>query len=200
MSFQHDENRIFSARQKAMLFERQKQQFLSKPDKSSAHEIDKAILPLVRLINSKKNFYTTSSCAGRIILIKETGKKQKNIFLFKSHEKISLNEIKNALNNAKCKETIYLKHEPCIMHIACNTFNDAIALTSAARNAGWKKSGIISRKNIVEMLSTEILAAPVADNGKILVSDAYLKFLVSEANKKLAGTRIKIKKLEKLLK
>jgi len=200
MSFQHDENRKFSARQKAMLFEHQKRQFLSKPDKSSAHAIDKAILPLVRLINSKKDFYTTSSCAGRIILIKETGKKREKVFLFKKHAPVSFNEIKKALKNAGCKETIYLKHEPCIMHIACSTFNDAIALTSAARNAGWKKSGIISRKNIVEMLSTEILAAPVACKGKILVPDAYLKFLVNECNKKLAGTRIKIKKLEKLLK
>jgi len=182
-----------------MNFLNEKRQFLRKPDKSSVHEIDKAILPLVKLINSKENYCTTSSCAGRIILIKDTGKKQENAFVFRSHKPVSLNEIKKALNDVNCKETIYLKHEPCIMHIACRGLEDAYSLVAIARNAGWKKSGIISRRNVVEMVSTENLAAPAACNGKILVSDAYLKFIVNECNKKLAGTRIKIKKILKAL-
>ena len=61
-----------------MTFERQKEQFLKKPDKSLARSMDKAILPLIKLVNSQQCYYTTSSCSGRIILMKETGKKQKD--------------------------------------------------------------------------------------------------------------------------
>ena len=70
-----------------------------------------------------------------------------------------------------------------------------------ARHKGWKKSGIISLgKNIIELVSTEIIATPIMDKGKIIVSEDYLKILVSEANKKLKQTREKIKNLENSLK
>jgi len=182
-----------------MNFTHEKQQFLKKPDKSSIHGIDKDILALVKKINSKSEYYTTSSCSGRIILMKETGKKQEKVFLFKSHSKIKLEQLKNALNSAlkSYKGMVYLKLEPCIMHIACKDFASAIKLTNIARNSGWKKSGIISRKNIVEMLSTEYLACPVADKGKIIVDNNYLKILLDESNKKLNQTKQKIKQLEK---
>jgi len=181
-----------------MNFTHEKQQFLKKPDKSSVHGIDKDILKLVKKINEKSEYYTTSSCSGRIILMKETGKKQENVFLFKSHEKITVERLKKALDSAlNYKGMIYLKIEPCIMHIACQNFESAIKLTNIARNSGWKKSGIISRKNIVEMLSTENLAAPIADRGKIIADSNYLKTLLDECNKKLSLTRKKIKNLEK---
>jgi len=183
-----------------MDFLKQKKQFLSKPDKSSAGGIDRAIIPLCRKINKNPDYYTTSSCAGRIILIKETGKKQENAFIKVWHDKISMKELLNALKNAKYKKIIYLKHEPCIMHVSCRTLSDAEKLVQLARHCGWKKSGIISLgKNIAELNSTEILAAPVMNN-KILADNAYLNVLVKEANKKLRQTREKIKNLENSLK
>ena len=185
-----------------MFFDKIKKDFLSKPDKSGIRAIDSAIIPLVNKINKLQNYYTTSSCAGRIILMKETGKKQENVFLFRSHDKINSKTLKNALNKAVkgYKDMIYLKHEPCIMHVACNSLNDAFNLTNLSRQCGWKKSGIISKSNVVEMLSTEILAVPVADKGKIIVNDNYLNTLVLECNKKLKQTRQKIKNLEKKIK
>jgi len=185
-----------------MFFDKIKKDFLSKPDKSGIRAIDNAIISLVNKINKNSRYYTTSSCAGRIILMKETGKKQENAFLFRSHDKINNKTMKNELNNAikKYNGIIYLKHEPCIMHVACCSLNDALNLTNLARQCGWKKSGIISKSNVVEMLSTEILAVPVADKGKIIVNDNYLDILVSESNKKLALTRQKIKNLEKKIK
>lgn len=187
-----------------MIFEQQKRQFLNKPDKSLAKQIDKAILPLVRIINSKSFFYTTSSCSGRIILMKETGKKQENAFLFRTHEKNTLKEIKKAIDSAakKYKGTIYLKHEPCIMHVACRNLEMAIKLVSVARSAGWKKSGVFSIKKdkvMCELVSTEILSAPVMNKGEMIVSDKYLKILVNECNNKLMRTRTKIKKLERVI-
>lgn len=181
-----------------MSFEHEKQQFLKKPDKSMAQGIDKAILSLCRKINKNPNYYTTSSCSGRIILIKETGKKQENAFLKVWHDKISLNDLMNELKKASYKKMVYFRIEPCIMHVSCRALNDANLLVQHARHCGWKKAGIISlKKNISEMLSTETLAAPIMDKGKILADKQYLGCLVSEANKKLMLTREKIKNLEK---
>jgi tRNA wybutosine-synthesizing protein 3 len=184
-----------------MDFTHQKEQFLKKPDKSMAQGIDRAILPLCKKINKNQDFYTTSSCAGRIILIKETGKKQEDAFIKVWHDKISFKELINELKNTDYKEMIYFRHEPCIMHVSCKTIKDAEKLMQLARYKGWKKSGIISLgKNIIELVSTEILATPIMDKGKIIVSEDYLKILVSEANKKLKQTREKIKNLENSLK
>ena len=84
-----------------MNFWHEKKQFLSKPDKSSAKGIDKDILSLVKKINSKPEYYTKSSCSGRIILIKETGKKQENAFLKVWHDKVSLKDLLNELKKIK---------------------------------------------------------------------------------------------------
>jgi len=184
-------------------FLNEKKQFLAKPDKSLARGIDKAILHLVETINSLENYYTTSSCAGRIVLIKEKGKKQKAAFLFRSHEHAKFEEIKKNLNEAvkKTKEIVYFKHEPAILHVACSTMVKAQELVNAARSCGWKKSGIIASQNkiITELVSVEILSTPIAVDGKIIINGDYLRILVSETNKKLKITRKKIKNLEGVL-
>jgi len=185
-----------------MDFSKQKKDFLSKPDKSGIGGIDEDIKKLVDIINTSSEFYTTSSCAGRIVLMRETGEKQENVFVFVTHKKTNSKKIINALKNDDLTKSdlIYLKEEPCILHVACKDPMSAQALVSLARNLGWKKSGIISIKRdkiMVECISTEILATPVADKGKMLISEDYLDILVKECNTKLSRTREKIKKLEK---
>ena len=59
-----------------MDFENNKRTFLAKTDKSKKGGIDEKILPLVSKINLSKDYYTTSSCAGRIILVKTAEKKK----------------------------------------------------------------------------------------------------------------------------
>jgi len=184
-----------------MSFINAKKQFLRKPDKSLAGGIDKAISSLVNKINKSPDYFTTSSCAGRIILMPEIGKKQENIFLFVSHDPINIKKIISSLKPVKT--IVYLKHEPCIMHVACRNLEKALQIVNKARQSGWKKSGIISIKPdkvICELVSTEILACPIADKGKSIVSEDYLKILAEECNKKLAQTRQKIRKLEKAFK
>ncbi len=186
-----------------MKFEQEKKRQFSKQDKSDKGDTDNAILPLIKKINSERDYYSTSSCAGRIVLIKDKEKKQEGLFLFRSHEKISFNELKGELNNAvkKYKGLIYFKQEACILHAACSSLQKAQELIDKAKFAGWKKSGIMaSRRRIVcEMESTERLALPIADKGKILVENDYLKLLIKEANKKLARTGEKIKNLFRLI-
>ncbi len=56
-------------------FVQQKKSTLSKLDKSSKGDWDKKIVNLCEKINSLENFYTTSSCSGRIVLIVDNIKK-----------------------------------------------------------------------------------------------------------------------------
>lgn len=179
-----------------MDFSKEKAQFLSKPDKSSKGSIDREIKPLLDLINRKAEYCTTSSCSGRIVLLRDSERKREGALVFISHGKVTFSQMKKALLGIpKTKETIYMKHEPAIMHVACSSFNDAMKLLTMARNCGWKRSGMISRSNVIELISTEQLAAPVAIGGKPVIDDAYLKVLVKEANGKLERTRKKISRL-----
>ena len=48
-------------------------------------------------------------------------------------------------------------------------------------------------------MSTENISLPIINNGKILVDEDYLKFLVVEANRKLELTWKKIERLKELI-
>ncbi|MFH1249340.1 MAG: tRNA wybutosine-synthesizing 3 family protein [archaeon] len=186
-----------------MGFENQKSMQLSKQDKSDKGDWDKDIIPLINTINKKKEYYTTSSCSGRIVLLKGKEKKEVGLFLFRTHDRVSLEELKKALGESvsKYKGLIHFKQECSILHVACESFKKAQDIVDKAKFCGWKKSGIIASNNrvIAELLSTEKIEMPIANNGRVLVSEEYLSLLVKEANNKLERTREKIKKLEKLL-
>ena len=117
------------------------------------------------------------------------------MFIFRSHSKVSFNELKNILK--KAKSNIMFKQEPPILHVCCACLEDAEKLLGKARDTGWKNSGIItSRKRIVvELRSTEYLALPIIEKGEILVSDKFLKILLTESNKRLLRGWQKINKL-----
>jgi tRNA wybutosine-synthesizing protein 3 len=182
-------------------FTRRKQDCLKKDDKSSIGEWDPHILELCEKINKKANFYTLSSCAGRIVLIKNLVKKGPDMFVFRSHEKVSFSELKKALENYKGKDNLMFKQETCILHVCCEKIEDAENLLKIAREAGWKNSGIMSTQGriVCELRSTEYLAFPIFVGGKILVDDDFLRVVVSEANEKLERSWQKIRALEKFL-
>ena len=187
-------------------FERRKEDCLKKDDKSSIGDIDKPIAKLCSIINKLDNYYTLSSCSGRIVLIKNLDKKQAGMFVFRSHDKVKFDELKKVLIDAeKNKESLIFKQETCILHVCCKTLEDADKLLNKSREAGWKNSGIMSlgeekgNRIVLELRSTEYLALPLMEKGKMLVDDNYLKILLPESNKRLEKTWEKIRKLEKLL-
>lgn len=56
---------------KMAAFEKQKVACLSQVDLSKKGSIDDQIKDLVQYINAKENFFTTSSCSGRISIFSE---------------------------------------------------------------------------------------------------------------------------------
>lgn len=202
-----------------MNFNQQKNRQLEKVDKSSIGNWDFKIKALCNIINKKKNYYTTSSCSGRVCLMKGLDKKGKGIFLFRNHDKLSFSNFKEEINKIlnKEKNLIYFKQEPCILHVACRTLSDAFFIVRKAKEAGWKRSGVMSsgeicsrgkcppshpnsnKRTMVELHSTELMSFPVANNGKVLVNDGFLKLIVKLSNEKLERVWEKIERLERLV-
>ena len=80
------------------IFIKEKLDFLTKKDKSRAGNIDKGIRKVVERINSYMDYYTTSSCSGRIVLLQRlSDKKHESGWLLKRHSKVTLKEIIDSL-------------------------------------------------------------------------------------------------------
>jgi len=185
-------------------FLQSKEAVLSRLDQSSIGEWDKKIIPLCNKINSMENYYTSSSCSGRIILMVDQEKKGEGLFLFTTHDLVKFEKIKEELNKileSKTKKDIKFKTEAPIVHIVCFSLQEARKLYDLAKLAGFKKSGIISfgRKIVLEINSGEKIEFPIIKKGKLLVDENFLKEIVLDSNKKMKKSWEKIAKLEKSL-
>lgn len=162
--------------------------------------VDKDIINLLEKINEKETFVTLSSCSGRIAVLdlEDFGKKLNSRFLGKWHE---FAEFKDVLESAeKCKNQGWLIQFPPIIHVACRDLSSAEKMLLVANDAGFRRSGIISLRNlVVEIASLERLELPIAMKGKLIVGEDYLRTAVEIANLKLEKGKIKLKKLEEFI-
>lgn len=184
-------------------FDKNKKDILRKQDKSKKGDIDKRIADLCGIINSKRNYFTVSSCSGRILLIAvpENNKKNRAEWLIVTHDLATTENFIKALDSYNGKEAVYFKQEAPILHVCCRTVEDAQSLLETAKNNGFKHSGIFSanKKTVVELIGSEIISTPVYDKEK-LIDDDYMSYLISLANKKLKISWDHIKRLEQVLK
>lgn len=181
-------------------FLQRKKAVLSKLDKSSAGEWDKRIVKLCQKINNLEDFYTTSSCSGRIILMIQQEKKGKDLFLRTWHEKIKFSELKKTLNTlSKTRGIVKFKLEPPILHVACRDMKKATEMLELAKYAGFKRSGLLTwdRNILVELNTSERLEFPMLKRGRILVDDSFLRLIIDISGRKIGKGWEKIQKLEK---
>jgi len=201
-------------------FDQRKKSILSKKDKSSKGDWDEKIIELCEKINSLENYYTTSSCSGRVVILKDKDEKGPDLFEFVSHNFINLDDFKKGLLKEKAKlnlkfklkkskdflarnsSDLKFKQEPPIIHVLCKSFEDAKKLLKKVHVAGWKHSGIIAcEKNfVVEIMSTEKLEFPLTKNGKLLVDENFLNIIIKKSHDNLKKGWDKIAKLRKLIK
>ncbi len=173
---------------------------IAKFDKSKKGSVDKEIASLIKLINAHSDFYTTSSCAGRIMLFRETvGKKNESGWLFISHSQVKMKELLPYLSNLP-KETLWLRMEAPILHICAKDMDAADKLLKIANDSGFRRTSILSFKKriIIEIFIPEKMDTPISENKKLLVKEDYLKTLIRHANSRLKKSRNKLKKFEKL--
>lgn len=172
-------------------FSQWKKQCLNKLDLSKKGSVDEDIAHVVSLLNSFEEFFTTSSCSGRIILIdgapdSSDVHKQNCFWLFVSHQKCKSDDLISALANSSGEAV--LKFEPFVLHVQCRRLEDAQLMHSVAINSGFRNSGLTVGKTgkiITAVRSTHSLEVPLSHAGKLLVDHEYIHFLTQIANQKM---------------
>ena len=169
----------------------------------SENKVDKGIERILDIINKSDDYYTSSSCAGRIVLIElpEIGDKRGAKFLGKWHRRIDQSEVELAAKKAKTGLLWLLAQSP-ILHVAAETNSSADKLLKTAISCGFKNSGLksIIGKTIVEVCSTERLDAPIGKNGALFCDEEYLCLLVDISNEVIDRANHKLQRFERELK
>ena len=163
--------------------------------------VDEDAKPINDIINKNENYYTTSSCAGRITLDGYNGEENKKIhtWIAKWHRTITLEELNTKLKEIENYKTVYLRTDPFIFHIGSKTLRDAQNLLDIARNIGLKRSGIIeSRKRIMlEIIGLDELHIPLKHNNHTIIPNQKIPYLLNLINEKQDKN---IERRQKLLK
>ena len=148
-------------------------------------EVDTKIIPVLDAINSLPCFYTTSSCAGRIMVLEvpSVGRKREAKILGKWHHKIKGVEIQECFTKAT-RGQIWLLAQSPIFHVGVKSMKETDSLLSIAISSGFKNSGIKTKgkKIIIEITSTERVDAPLGKDGEVMCSKKYLEFITEIAN------------------
>ncbi|KAM6457011.1 tRNA wybutosine-synthesizing protein 3 homolog isoform 4-T4 [Liasis olivaceus] len=160
-------------------FKHWKEQRLSRADASRKGSVDEPIEGIVRLLNGRETFCTTSSCSGRVVVLEQPP----------AAHSAALTALQKAAADA------IFKFEPFVLHVQCQDLQDAQLLHTVAIEAGFRNSGItVSRKGKIMMAvrSTHCLEVPLTQKGRLMVSEEYVDFVVQVANRKMEenGKRI----------
>ncbi len=173
-------------------FDRQKAAASARRDNSKKGSVDKRMLSVVGLLNGSNDFYTTSSCSGRIMLLVPGRDKRETKWLFVSHDTISgmqQQQLRDILAAAakKSKKEVWLRQEAMILHVCCRSLDAAKRLLQLSRDAGFRRAGIIAlgRRIIIEIVGSAHFETIIAAKGKVVVSDALLRLLAEAANRRL---------------
>jgi tRNA wybutosine-synthesizing protein 3 len=169
-----------------MTFPQYKQSAMQKlQEAKDKKEVDEDAIQLLDILNEKENYFTSSSCYGRIHLIYSANYSKKDSkFVGKWHRKVSFEEVKEVLE--KEKEPLWFKMEPFILHISCRTTEDAEKILKIKQNLGVRRGGIFATKDgrvQIELEGTHKIDCPVKV-GDYVIDDDYLKILIKEANER----------------
>ena len=163
-------------------------------------KVDEDIITLLEKINALENYFTTSSCSGRISVMEmpHFGDKVNSVWLGKWHREVTVEEVLEAIGRHEKGQLWFLVMSP-ILHVGSRTLEDAVRLLNLAIGLGFKYSNIKSvshKKLLVEIRSTERMDVPLGANGELWVSGDYIERIVGIANDQLRRFKRKLKRLE----
>lgn len=165
-------------------------------------QVDPEIIPILNCINKQEEYYSTSSCAGRIVILElpEIGDKKHAVFLGKWHKKITPDDVFNAVVTASKGQLWMLAQSP-IFHIVAKTLKAADTLLKHGYSSGFKHSSLKTTegKIVVELMSTERLDAPIGQHGNLLCSPAHVELLVEISNHIIERSQGKLHRLQQEL-
>ncbi len=163
-------------------------------------KVDEDIISLLEKINSLDNYFTTSSCSGRISVMEmpHFGDKLNSVWLGKWHREVTVGEVLDAIGRHSKGQLWFLVRSP-ILHVSAKTMEDAVRLLNLAIGLGFKYSNIKSvshKKLLVEIRSTERMDVPLGEDGEPWVSEDYIERIIAIANAQVRCFKGKLKRLE----
>ncbi|WP_297420966.1 hypothetical protein [Thermococcus sp.] len=182
-------------------FEGQKERAMEGLKQALAEDkVDHDIIPLLERLNALDDYFTTSSCSGRISVMEMPyfGDKVNSVWLGKWHREVTVEEVFEAIGKHRSGQLWFLVRSP-ILHVAARTMDDAVKLLNFAIGLGFKYSNIKSvshRKLLVEIRSTERMDVPLGEDGELWVSEEYIGRIVNLANAQVRRFKGKLKRLE----
>lgn len=167
------------------------------------NKLDKDIEEIINLINSNNEYFTSSCCSGRIVIIElpELGHKKAAKFLGKWHRDVRYDELIDAVRSSRFGMIWILAQSP-IIHVSTSSYLLADNLIKIAILSGFKNSGFKSTTGniIVEICGTERLDSPIGNNGQLFINNEHLNFLLDISNHIIKRSRKKLRIFEKNLK
>ncbi|PJA20185.1 MAG: hypothetical protein COX63_00980 [Candidatus Diapherotrites archaeon CG_4_10_14_0_2_um_filter_31_5] len=182
-----------------MIKERHKKTFFKAVEEKKA---DKQMISLCSYIAETKNYFTSSSCSGRIVLLDlaKEGNKKEAAFHSKWHRKVKLKELITEIKRKQNEEELWFKLDSFILHLGTNSLENAKKILKITRKTGIRRAGIMvaeEGKFIIELIGTQTMSFPVKIKGKILLEEEYLKKTLEKANQKLEKNYNQLKEFEK---
>ncbi len=164
------------------------------------HGADDDMVELLMLLNSHDNYYTTSSCSGRIVLLSIPciGAKRAAEFVGKWHFEVDKAEILAAIAEWRARHRsgyLWLMAQSPVLHVSYADIDCARTLLTLAITAGFKYSGIKSitgERVMVKILSTERMDVPIGREGVMFCGEQYLEFILTIANSLLVRGKTKL--------
>ncbi|CAK9296330.1 unnamed protein product [Gordionus sp. m RMFG-2023] len=176
-------------------FNRQRLSTFFHADNSIKGSIDRNICDLIVLINSLSDYYTTSSCSGRISITNNSSGKQGRL-INSYHDPTPSDKI---IEELVTDGDFSISFEPFILHIQCRNLEKASQLLSVVLNEGFKNSGLVigkSKKINLAIRNTSSIHVPLNYQ---LVSNEYVKYIVDILNEALKKNNDKLYKFTKFL-
>ncbi len=163
-------------------FEQKKKKALYKLGEAlRRNKVDKEVIPLIDLINSFPQWFTTSSCAGRVALLSKEGVRSKYTatFWYKTHDPSEIQTMKECIPT-EFDGQLWLLVSPPMFHVVARTLKDAHELQLMAKQArlGYSKIQSVKPSIVVEILGTGMLSLPIGQDGEIFVTESYLDYVL----------------------
>ncbi len=160
--------------------------------------VDFDMIDVLRGINSLPDYFTTSSCSGRIMIARAErlgfSKSVRSMGSFelvsKWHRPVTAGEVRGALERLS---DAWLMVRSAILHVVARRLDNAEELLRLARSSGFKHSGISSIKEwgyLVELLGEDRMDVPLKVRGDLIYDD--LDPLVDAANETLMFAKLRL--------
>jgi tRNA wybutosine-synthesizing protein 3 len=151
----------------------------------------------------REGTFTISSCSGRVVFIdtQMPWVRKGSTIIFKKHKPVTVEECLDIINKPILHNLWMIVTGP-IIHASTASLREARLITSIARTAGFKHSGIISIRRdgiIIELKSGVGVTQIIKSGNTILVNIDRISELVEICNKVLLKGKERLYRLKELL-